>query len=103
MTADTGPPDKLSIVVFSGHYDKVHYALVMASAAAADTEERNLLGRQQSIQSLRNILNLLPTEKQKLDAQLSSARICIQNAKRDLERTTITLPFDARIAEVNVE
>ena len=35
MTADTGPPDKLSIVVFSGHYDKVHYALVMASAAAA--------------------------------------------------------------------
>ncbi len=29
------PPDKLSIVVFAGHYDKVHYALVMASAAAA--------------------------------------------------------------------
>ncbi len=28
-------PDKLSIVVFSGHYDKVHYALVMAAAAAA--------------------------------------------------------------------
>ncbi len=27
--------DKLSIVVFSGHYDKLHYALVMASAAAA--------------------------------------------------------------------
>lgn len=29
------PPDKLSIVVFSGGYDKVHYALAMASAAAA--------------------------------------------------------------------
>ncbi|MCR4378086.1 MAG: DsrE/DsrF/DrsH-like family protein [Rhodospirillales bacterium] len=29
------PPDKLSIVVFSGTFDKVHYALVMASAAAA--------------------------------------------------------------------
>ncbi|MFC1673209.1 DsrE/DsrF/DrsH-like family protein [Pseudomonadota bacterium] len=28
-------PQKLSIVVFSGNYDKVHYALVMASAAAA--------------------------------------------------------------------
>ncbi len=35
MTASTTPPDKLSIVVFSGHYDKLHYALVMASAAAA--------------------------------------------------------------------
>ncbi|MCP5366302.1 MAG: DsrE/DsrF/DrsH-like family protein [Hyphomicrobiales bacterium] len=30
-----GPPDKLSIVVFSGEFDKVHYALVLASGAAA--------------------------------------------------------------------
>jgi peroxiredoxin family protein len=28
-------PDKLSIVIYDHHYDKVHYALVMASAAAA--------------------------------------------------------------------
>ncbi len=28
-------PQKLSIIVFSGAFDKVHYALVMASAAAA--------------------------------------------------------------------
>lgn len=28
-------PDKLSIVVYDHHFDKVHYALVMASAAAA--------------------------------------------------------------------
>jgi multidrug efflux system membrane fusion protein len=75
----------------------------VASAAAVDTEERNLLSRQQSIQTLRNILNLLPSEKQKLDAQLASARIRIANAGRDLERTVITLPFDARIAKVNVE
>ena len=36
MTTDTREsPDKLSIVVFSGEFDKIHYALVMASAAAA--------------------------------------------------------------------
>ena len=29
------PPDKLSFVVFSGDYARVHYALVMASATAA--------------------------------------------------------------------
>ncbi|HSV29162.1 MAG TPA: DsrE/DsrF/DrsH-like family protein [Candidatus Omnitrophota bacterium] len=29
------PADKLSIVVFSGDFDRVHYALVMASAAVA--------------------------------------------------------------------
>jgi len=28
-------PEKLSLVVFSGDFDKVHYALVIASAAAA--------------------------------------------------------------------
>lgn len=28
-------PDKLSIVVFSGRFDRVHYALIMAAAAAA--------------------------------------------------------------------
>jgi peroxiredoxin family protein len=29
------PPDKLSIVVFSGDYERVHYAFAMASAAGA--------------------------------------------------------------------
>jgi len=35
MTAEKSAPDKLSLVVYAGHFDKVHYALVMASAAAA--------------------------------------------------------------------
>lgn len=33
VTGDS--PDKLSIVVYAGFFDKVHYALVMASASAA--------------------------------------------------------------------
>lgn len=33
--AEKASPDKLSIVVFSGDFDKVHYALVMAAAAVA--------------------------------------------------------------------
>lgn len=36
-------PEKLSIVVFSGDFDKVHYALVMASAAAATDTPVTLL------------------------------------------------------------
>ncbi|MBT3306129.1 MAG: hypothetical protein HN377_06555 [Alphaproteobacteria bacterium] len=35
MNDHPAPLDKLSIVVADGHYDKVHYALVMAAAAAA--------------------------------------------------------------------
>ena len=34
MTDQTGR-DRLSLIVFSGDYDRVHYAFVMASAAAA--------------------------------------------------------------------
>ena len=34
MSADSGP-DKLSIVVFSGDFDRIHYALVLASGGAA--------------------------------------------------------------------
>ena len=34
MQADSRP-DKLSVVVFSGEFEKVHYALVMAAGAAA--------------------------------------------------------------------
>lgn len=35
-------PDKLSIVVFDGRFDRVHYALVMASAAAATSRATTL-------------------------------------------------------------
>jgi peroxiredoxin family protein len=33
--ADDARPDKLSLVLFSGSFDKVHYALAMAAAALA--------------------------------------------------------------------
>lgn len=33
--AERQSPDKLSIVVFSGDFDRIHYALVMAAAAIA--------------------------------------------------------------------
>ncbi|MBT4937577.1 MAG: efflux RND transporter periplasmic adaptor subunit, partial [Rhodospirillaceae bacterium] len=73
------------------------------SQAAVDQEERNLLARRQSVQSLQNSLNLLPAEAERLKAQRASLEIKLQDANLNLTRTTITLPFDARIAEVNVE
>lgn len=35
MPAADAPPDKLSLVVFAGAFDRVHYALTMAAAALA--------------------------------------------------------------------
>lgn len=71
--------------------------------AAVDEEERNVLARRQTMQSLKNVLNLIPTERQALAAQLALNQAQLEAARLDLERTTITAPFDCRIAEVNVE
>lgn len=46
-------PEKLSIVVFSGQFDRVHYALVMASAAAATDTPVTLFF---TMEAVRNIL-----------------------------------------------
>jgi peroxiredoxin family protein len=45
-------PEKLSIVVFSGGFDRVHYALVMASAAAATNRQATLFFTGRAVQAL---------------------------------------------------
>ncbi|MBO6770459.1 MULTISPECIES: DsrE/DsrF/DrsH-like family protein [unclassified Thalassospira] len=42
MSTETESPKKLSLVIFSGSFEKVHYALVMASAALATGREVTL-------------------------------------------------------------
>ncbi|MFQ5617352.1 MAG: DsrE/DsrF/DrsH-like family protein [Rhodospirillales bacterium] len=37
-----GRPDKLSIIVYSGEFDKVHYALALASSAVATNQAATL-------------------------------------------------------------
>ncbi len=73
------------------------------SQAAVDQEERNFLNGRQSVQSLRNTLNLIPAEREVLNAQRAQHQAKLEEAKLDLERTVIVAPFDSRIAEVNVE
>lgn len=46
------PPDKLSVVVFSGDYEKVHYALAMASAAVAVNRPATLFFTMEAIHGL---------------------------------------------------
>lgn len=51
MTDDTGP-GSLSLVVFSGGFDRVHYALVMASAAAATNRRVTLFFTGRALRAL---------------------------------------------------
>ncbi len=64
-----GAPDKLSIVVFSGAYDKVHYALTMAAAALAVNTPATLFFTMGALKALLPVNDgkggwhdLLPTE-----------------------------------------
>ncbi len=50
--ADNAGPDKLSIVVYSGDYGRVHYALAMASAAAAMNKPVTLFFTMAAIRAL---------------------------------------------------
>lgn len=73
------------------------------SENAIDQQERAVLGGYQSVQSLKNTLNLLPTQKQVLQAQQTIYQAQLESAELNLARTKIKLPFSARIGEVHVE
>ena len=46
------PPDKLSVVVFSGAFERVHYAFAMAAAAAAIDRPVTLFFTMEAIRAL---------------------------------------------------
>jgi multidrug efflux pump subunit AcrA (membrane-fusion protein) len=73
------------------------------SASDYEQEQRNLLGQRQQVQAQTNALNLLPAERELLEAQLARFQAQLDSVKLDLTRTEIRLPFRARVAEVNVE
>lgn len=68
-----------------------------------DAELRDLLTQKKRVQDLRNSLRLLPTKKAVQQEQIRVNQSKLATAKLNLERTVVTLPFNARIASVDVE
>ncbi|VAX09133.1 hypothetical protein MNBD_GAMMA26-2301 [hydrothermal vent metagenome] len=66
-------------------------------------EQRSLLAQQKSVQSLINSIKLYPVDRRRLAAELEKQRAQLADAKLNLERTMIQMPFNGRIAEVRVE
>ncbi len=73
------------------------------SPTALDQQTREMLTQRQKVQELENTLSLLPSRRSALNAQKKLNRLELDQAKLNKERTSISLPFDARIAEVNAE
>ncbi len=75
----------------------------VAAQATVDQEQSDLLAQTVKVQNLRNNLDLLPVQKATQDEQIAVYRTQLETAKLDLERTSIKIPFDGRVAETNVE
>jgi len=73
------------------------------SESELEQEKRALLAQRQAVQSQQNALNLLPAEQELLQAQLARYEAQLADARLDLARTEVRLPFRARISEANAE
>jgi multidrug efflux system membrane fusion protein len=71
--------------------------------SAADTQRSSLLQTRQEVASLQNRLDAMPYNTEVLQAQIAIAESERETQQRNLERTEIRLPFDARITGVSTE
>ncbi len=67
-----------------------------SSRSQADEAERSVLASRASVQTLKNTLALLPSQRAVLAAKLAQA-------KRDLDNTQVKAPFNLRIASLDME
>ena len=73
------------------------------SKSQLDAQERTYLAQKQQLQNIKNSLELLPSDRSVLQAQLAQQQAQLKQAELNLQRTTLKAPFNARLAEVNVE
>jgi len=73
------------------------------SQTQVDQEERNLLAQELETQKLSSQLDSFPSQIKVAQAQRALAQASVEEQARNLARTRITLPFDARIGPVNAE
>ena len=73
------------------------------SQSKLDSEKQNLLQQQQEVQQLENKQTTLPSEVAVIEAKIEISVAKVEQSKRDLERTEIKLPFNARVRQVEVD
>ncbi len=73
------------------------------SQADVDRQQREYLQQRQAVQDLENTLAQIPAERRRIEAERQSAGARLEQARRDLPRTTIDAPFDLRVSEAETE
>lgn len=75
----------------------------LISNSEVEAQKQSLLVQTKLVQDLSSALKLIPDDKKVAQAQLKINQALQKDAQRQLDNTHIILPFDARIAEVNIE
>ncbi len=75
----------------------------VTSQSALDGQERATLQVRRVVAELQNTLGLLPSRRNRLDAQMARTKAVLARAVRDLGKTDIVVPFDLRVGSVHVE
>ncbi len=73
------------------------------SQASLDNTRAAHLAQRQKVLGLENALKLLPTQRAVQTEQIAVFAASLETATLNLERTELTLPFSARVAQVSVE
>ncbi|MFC1237176.1 efflux RND transporter periplasmic adaptor subunit [Vibrio sp. F74] len=75
----------------------------LTSQSDVDQQNQTYLSQQKLVQDMQNQLSLYPDERKVSQAQVKVNESKVTEAKRSLEKTSIILPQDLRIAEVDIE
>ncbi|QFU24128.1 HlyD family secretion protein [Shewanella eurypsychrophilus] len=75
----------------------------LVSSSDVEGQKQALLVQRKLVQDLQSSLRLLPEDRLVTEAQLQVDIAQEQDAQRHLDNTRVILPYDARIAEVNIE
>jgi len=94
---------KLTLVQQEYQRQKILKEKNLISLSAIESQQQALLTQQKLVHDLESAFELLPDDTKVTVAQLSVDQAQLEDTQRQLDKTRLLLPFDARIAEVNVE
>ncbi len=73
------------------------------SSGQYDQSQQNFLRQERTVQSIKNVLALLPVQLRQKSAALSASRSELQRAVLQLSRTKLVSPFDARVRDTSLD
>lgn len=75
----------------------------LTSQSDLDQQNQSYLAQQKVVQDIQNQILLLPDERKVAQAMVKVNQAKLEEAQRSLEKTSIILPTDVRISEVDIE